>query len=128
MTSTVRRGALETLARGYLDRQPWFQITSGAVAPEEIALEHDELLRDSPPHLCRLVLSCRGRRYSLFAGWRPATEVAEALHGRETAIFGSATTESAPVLVYDALADDELAVELLDRATGDASVPRGSVS
>ncbi|HLX77739.1 MAG TPA: hypothetical protein VKR27_02555, partial [Acidimicrobiales bacterium] len=115
--SPVGQTTLEALARAYLDRQPWFQVTSGGAPPSEISLVSAELLREEPPSLSRLVLSCAGRSFSLFAGWRPATDVAEALHERESAIFGSAVSNGTSVFVYDALADDILAVELLARAT-----------
>lgn len=115
--STLGRDTLETLSRAFLDRQPWFQATSGGASPSEITLDSAEMLRDDAPSLARLVLSCRGRSFSLFAGWRRATDVAEALHGRESAIYGSATSNGTSVFVYDALADDALAVELLARAT-----------
>jgi predicted trehalose synthase len=110
-------GSLEFLARAHLDRQPWFQITSGGAAPHEITLVSERQLTEAPVPMAHLVLTCRSRNYSSFVGWRPPAEVSEILHGRESAIFGSATRRDGSVLVYDALADDALAIELLRHAT-----------
>ncbi|MGA9077843.1 MAG: hypothetical protein WB383_05880, partial [Acidimicrobiales bacterium] len=109
---------LGALARSYLDRQSWFQLTIPGVRAGEIELVGAEVLREASPPLCRLLLACRGRHFSVFAGWREAAEATRALHGREGAIFGSALEDGRSVLVYDALADDALALELLRRATG----------
>lgn len=111
------RGSLEALARAYLDRQPWFQMTSGGAAPSEIDLVSERQIAEAPVPFAHLVLSCRSRNYSCFAGWRPPAEVSQIFHGREAAIYGSATRRDGSVLVYDALADDELAIELLRQAT-----------
>lgn len=113
---------LGTLAGAYLERQHWFQLTVPGAREDEVELVHSEILREAPPPLCRLLLSCRGRHFSLFVGWRRATEVSDALHGREGAIFGSALDGLRTALVYDALADDTLAIELFRRATGDNEV------
>jgi maltokinase len=115
---------LGALARGYLDRQPWFQLTTPGARADEIELVSSELLREESPPLCRLLLECRGRHFSVFAGWRDAAEASRALHGREGAIFGSALEDRRSVLVYDALADDELALELFRRATGGRETAR----
>jgi maltokinase len=116
----IQYGALEFLTRAHLDRQPWFQMTSGGAAPHEITLVSERQLVESPVPLAHLVLTCRSRNYSCFVGWRPAPDVSRILHGREGAIFGSGTTRAGGVLVYDALADDELAIELLRQATDGA--------
>jgi len=113
---------LGTLAGAYLERQHWFQLTVPGAREDEVELVHSEILREAPPPLCRLLLSCRGRHFSLFVGWRRATEVSDALHGREGAIFGSALDGLRTALVYDALADDTLGIELFRRATGDNEV------
>ena len=110
-------GSLEFLARAHLDRQPWFQMTSGGAAPHEITLVSERQLIDAPVPLAHLVLTARSRNYSCFVGWRTPEEVSEVLHGREGAIYGSATRRKGGVLVYDALADDELAIALLRHAT-----------
>ncbi len=113
----VTKDELGALAGSYLDRQRWFQLTVPGARAAEIDLVHCEILRDEPPSLCRLLLRCRGRHLSLFVGWRDAVEVSDALHGREGAIFGSVLDGHRTALVYDALADDVLAIELFRRAT-----------
>jgi predicted trehalose synthase len=117
LTVTLAEVELGALARAYLDRQHWFQLTVPGARANEIELIKAEMLREQSPPLCRLLLGCRGRHFGLFSGWRDARDVSDALHGREGAIFGSAVDGSRTVLVYDALADDELAVELFRRAT-----------
>ncbi|MGP8064907.1 MAG: hypothetical protein ACLP81_00780 [Acidimicrobiales bacterium] len=109
---------LGALARSYLDRQSWFQLTIPGARAGEIELVGSEVLREASPPLCRLLLACRGRHFSVFAGWREAAEATRTLHGPEGAIFGTALEDGRSVLVYDALADDALALELLRRATG----------
>ncbi|HXZ82824.1 MAG TPA: hypothetical protein VED84_03620 [Acidimicrobiales bacterium] len=113
----LARDELGALARLYLDRQHWFQLTAPGARLDEIELVSCEMLRDDSPPLARLSLRCRGRHFGLFTGWRDATEASDVLHGREGAIFGSAVDGRRPVLVYDALADDVLALELFARAT-----------
>ncbi len=113
---------LGSLARGYLDRQRWFQLTVPGARADEIELVKVEMLREEGPPLYRLLLRCRGRSFSLFTGWRDASEASDALPGREGAIYGSALDGGRTVLVYDALADDELAIELLRRVTGGREV------
>jgi predicted trehalose synthase len=115
---------LGALARSYLDRQSWFQLTVPGARLDEIELVRAEMLREEPLPLCRLLLRCRARHFSVFAGWRDVTAAAQALHGREGAIFGSAAGDRGSVLVYDALADDELALELFVRATGGREAAR----
>ena len=115
---------LGALARAYLDRQPWFQLTTPGARADEIELVNSEMLNEAPPPLCRLLLQCRGRHFSVFAGWRDAAEASQALHGREGAIFGSALEGQRSVLVYDALADDELALGLFRLATGGRETAR----
>jgi predicted trehalose synthase len=116
-TPDLLHGSLETLARAYLDRQPWFQRTSGGARPTEISIVSEHQIVDEPVPLAHLVMLCRSRNYSCFVGWRPAAEASLVLHGRESAIYGSASRRDGGVLVYDALADDDLAIELLRHAT-----------
>lgn len=117
MTTELLHGSLETLARAYLDRQPWFQQTSGGARPTEISIVRERQMMDGPVPLAHLVMFCRSRDYSCFVGWRPADDASRVLHGRESAIYGSASRSDGGVLVYDALADDDLAIELLRHAT-----------
>ncbi len=124
LTVTPDDAELGALARSYLDRQSWFQLTVPGARLDEIELVRAEMLREEPLPLCRLLLRCRARHFSVFAGWRDVTAAAQALHGREGAIFGSAAGDRGSVLVYDALADDELALELFVRATGGREAAR----
>lgn len=115
--SMIEGNILQALSRTYLDRQPWFKRASGGMPARGAVLEFAEVLREEPSSLARLVLSCGERRFGLFVGWRSPDAAVRMLHGREDAIFGSATIGDTPVFVYAALADDELAVKLLGAAT-----------
>ncbi|HLI15436.1 MAG TPA: hypothetical protein VKV23_05205 [Acidimicrobiales bacterium] len=109
--------SLAPLALAYLERQPWFGLAIAGLAPAPAALLSYSVLRDGRPGLARLLVGRGERRFQLLVGWRNPAAVAGMLGGREEAIIGSADDGGEDVLVYEALADDTLALELLDLAT-----------
>ena len=111
---------LDRLARSYLERQDWYVKLAGGISPGELDLEALTVMRDGLPGLARLELAGQGQRFQLLAGWREPSEAVASLPGREPALWGSLGGASRELLVYDALADDALALELLAVATGGA--------
>ncbi len=109
--------ALQALAASFLDRQEWFHLTVAGALPGPSELVACDILREGPPGLARLVCHCSGRRYQLLFGWRPATTAGAVLAGRESFLAGSAEDGGTHLLVYDALADDELLIDLLELVT-----------
>lgn len=110
--------ALAELAIPYLERQVWFHRSTAGQPPAPLELLACDTLRDRPPGLTRLLLGRGARRYQLLCGWRPATDVGHLLTGRESSLFGSIDDGGRHLLVYDALADDALLLELLGVVTG----------
>ncbi len=111
-------GGIGSLAAAYLERQAWYHAVVGHEGGEDVALLSAEVLRPGSPGLARLVLGRGGSRFQLLVGSRPPAEAAEVLGSREAALLGQLTVAGATVLAYDALADDELCVELLVHVTG----------
>jgi maltokinase len=109
--------ALFELAPRYLDRQEWLAQTVANDAPAAIELISGEILREGPPGLARLVLGRGERRLQLLVGWRHATELAGVLRNEDRALLGSVPDGDLTLIVYDALADDELARVILGIAT-----------
>lgn len=113
--------ALAPLATAYLERQIWYQTAIDARLEAPAVLLTAETLRPSAPGLARLVLGRGDQRFQLLVGWRPSSEVAGALRGRESALLGSVVDEDlGALLVYDATADDELMIALLAYVTDGA--------
>jgi maltokinase len=108
---------IRDLAAAYLERQPWY-LDAVADAPDaELALVSSQVLLDGRPGLAQLVLARAGQRFQLIIGWRDPSEVAKTLHGRESALLGSWDDGEGNVLVFDAIADDECAIALLQHVT-----------
>jgi maltokinase len=130
--------AVEPLLASYLERQTWYWAASGVPAPAassrvrpKVTLVESELLQEGPPGsegaagLARLALTSGELRLQVTIGWRDATSAASVLRGRESAILGACALEGAgEVLVYDALADEELLLVLLSVATKGAGRAR----
>jgi maltokinase len=108
---------LASLAATYLARQSWYLATIDGESPAALELTSFELLAPPRPGLAQLLLTGGGHTYQLIVGWRSPPEAASFLHGRESALLGPWEDEGGPVLVYDALADDELAIALLAHVT-----------
>lgn len=110
---------LGSLASSYLERQVWYQAAIESTPPAPLELVSAETLRPSQPGLARLILGRGEQRFQLLVGWRPPVEVAGALRGRESALIGSMPEhDEEALLAYDAIADDQLTIELLAHITG----------
>ena len=126
MTVAPLQEGLGPLAVAYLERQAWFHraIADRPAAPLGVAAY--DVLRPSDPGLGRLVLQRGAQRFQLLVGWRDPSRVAGVLQGRDAALLGAVRDEPGGrhVLAYDALADDELIVVLLEIVTGGAETAR----
>ncbi|MDA8295920.1 MAG: hypothetical protein M0004_04910 [Actinomycetota bacterium] len=112
--------SLFDLARTYLERQVWFHRAIAGKPEGELSLVAADVLRHDEPGLARLLVARGSQRFQLLAGWREATAVGGVLKGRESALLGSAPVPgdgTQGVLVYDALADDDLLTRLLALVT-----------
>jgi len=109
---------LAALACSYVERQTWFQAITDAQSGAQLQVESMSVVRQTRPGLARLRLGLDHHKFQLFVGWREPSEVATALRGREGSIIGPWDDDVGPVLLYDALGDDELCLVLLERATG----------
>ncbi len=109
--------ALADLAVPYLERQVWYHRSVAGLSDAPLELVSCETLRNRPPGLTRLILVRGARRYQLLVGWRPANEVGHVLTGRESSLLGSVADDGRHLLVYEALADDALLLQLLELVT-----------
>jgi maltokinase len=108
---------LAALARPYLERQAWYQAAIASSPHAPLELVSVEVVHSTRPGLARLLLGRGSRMFQLIVGWREPAEVATFLHGRESAQLGQWSDAEGTVLVFDALADDELAISLLAHVT-----------
>ena len=107
---------LAALATPYLERQLWYQAVVGATN-EVPRLVATEILHAGRPGLARIVLGVAEHRFQLVLGWRAGPEASAVLHGRDSAVLGPAEDEAGALIVYDAVADEELVLLLLGVAT-----------
>lgn len=116
--------ALAPLALPYLERQAWFQAAlprgaptgpSGGADAATTAVLDCIRLADGLPGLASVLVGRGRQRFHLFVGWREVGAVPGVLGGDEHAVLGVLEEGGAPVLVYDALCDPELALVLLER-------------
>lgn len=116
------RDGLERLAVAYLERQGWFHRAVQGRPEEGLAVDAYDVLRPSDPGFGRLLLRRGDQRFQVLVGWRDPSEVAGVLQGRDAALLGAVRDEPSGrhVLAYDALADDELILALLEIVTGGA--------
>ena len=124
--------ALEGLVIPYLERQPWFIVDMarydrGPVA--SFSLADLEILRDGRPGMASVVVTVGDRPFHVLVGWRDLTQGPAALGDQQGAVLGVCDDGAGDVLCYAALADEELAAELLAIASGgirarDARPPR----
>ena len=106
----------------YLARQDWVQLALGHYGASTVWAELVDvrLLRGGRPGLASVLVAVDGRLFHLVLGWRDLASAPGMLAGRPGAVLGPAEDDTGEVLVYDALADGELVLELLSVATGGA--------
>jgi maltokinase len=95
----------------HLSEQRWFAGTvqdAGDVVVEEV-----EVMRDTWPALLRVVLTAAGSRWHVVLGARPPDDVGTVLEGKPTAHVGMLPTSHGDAMVYDAMVDHELCIDLL---------------
>ena len=110
---------LGRIAAAYLERQPWFRSAIAGEGRATIELVRDELVRDGSPGLSRLLLRRGERHFQLLVGWRAEVGTG-VLRNEEGSLLGAAASGDDEVVVYDALADDELCRVILEVATAGA--------
>ncbi|MGA8295739.1 MAG: hypothetical protein WB770_01715, partial [Acidimicrobiales bacterium] len=76
-----------------------------------------EVVLDGRPGLASVVVSVDDHPFHLLVGWREPALAPAVLGSHQGAVLGLCDDGSGEVLCYDALADDELAIELLRHAT-----------
>lgn len=125
MSDLTLPAGLEMLVGPYLERQDWYHDALGSVSPSaEVMIESAEVLAGAwgsgsvGAGLARLVVTAASQPFQLVVGWRGPDAAAEALGGSDFAIIGSVRGDGGDVIAYDALADEELLLTLLEAATG----------
>jgi len=113
--------ALVRLLPAHLARQRWY--AGGGKVPTSVRLVSSGRLvgrRGFEPGRARRILwavvEAGGATYQLFIGERPSVEVAERLADREEAVIGTVGGQT----FYDAAADPEMAVEILESVSDGA--------
>ncbi|MGH9296806.1 MAG: hypothetical protein ACRDZP_02375 [Acidimicrobiales bacterium] len=125
----------QPLVGSYLARQEWAQavpardgarpVGSAQAVTEVVDVE---LLRDELPGLASVVAVAGGQTFHLVLGWREVATAPGVLGSRPNAVVGPANDGRSDVLVYDALADGDLVLELLTAASeGREHAGRGRV-
>jgi maltokinase len=115
-----RASDLLELASDYLVRQGWFKAASSTEPPGAFELVTFQPIRDEIPGLARMLIERGDQRFQLLVGWRPSTEISGVLRGEESALLGAVVDGEERLIVYDALADDELCRVILEVATDGA--------
>ncbi len=105
-------------AIAYLERQAWFQQAVAGRPVAHLVLSAYDVLREEPPGLARLLFRRGEQHFQLLAGWREASSAASVLQDSETSLIGTVEVGENHVLAYEALADDELILDLLRVVTG----------
>jgi len=103
----------------YLARQYWAQSALGSFGEASVPVKvvDVEVLRSDHPGLVSMIVVSRQCTFHLVLGWRPIATAPGMLGGRPGAVLGAAHDDGEEVLVYDALADEELVRLLLRAAT-----------
>jgi predicted trehalose synthase len=110
----------------YLARQDWAQTAIGSFGEPTVPAEviDVEVLRADHPGLASVIVASRQCTFHLVLGWRPIAHAPGMLGTRPGAVLGSAHDGLDEVLVYDALADEELVRMLLRAATNGSESAR----
>lgn len=120
----------DSLVGRYLARQEWAQAALGSFGEPDLPTEvvDLEVLRSEHPGLASVVVECRECTFHLVLGWREMGVAPGVLAAHTDAVLGPSTDASGDVLVYTALADDELLVHLLEAVSdGSETAERGRV-
>ncbi|HEV8063298.1 MAG TPA: hypothetical protein VGP46_00640, partial [Acidimicrobiales bacterium] len=104
----------ERLLGPYLARQSWAQTALSRFGEPTlpVSLVDLEILRHDPPGMASVVVDCLQCTFHLVLGWRPAALAPGVLGARTDAVLGAGTDSHGEMLVYDFLADRELALLL----------------
>ena len=113
--------ALEGLVVPYLERQAWFladmaRYDRGLWA--SFTLADLEILREGRPGMASVVVTVGDRAFHVLVGWRDLAQGPATLGDQQGAVLGVCDDGTGDVLCYAALADEELAAELLTIASG----------
>jgi maltokinase len=110
----------------FLPRQRWFAASEMPV--DDVVVADLEVLRTAWPALvwveARVGAGAARDRYQVLVALRPSGEPAPFLQGRPDLTLGELDTDAGPAYGYDALADPDLAVELVRRMAPDEHVAR----
>ena len=108
----------------YLERQRWSGAPEGGIVAAEVAWREE--VADDPLLLWMLVDAtlANGARqqYQLFLGGRPAAPWPDFLEGKEREILDVVAVDGHEVVLYDALIDPDLAIEVLHLVAPDVEV------
>lgn len=118
---------LAPLLPDYLTRQRWFGASDRVL--DHVEIGEFELLRDAWPGLAWALADATfagggTARYQVLVGLRPLEGGERFLEGKGRGVLGDLDTGSGPALVYDALVDPELALELLTHVAPGEDVKR----
>ncbi|HET6969191.1 MAG TPA: hypothetical protein VFI44_12960 [Ornithinibacter sp.] len=125
----ITRDHLDEVLRGhlaaYLERQRWSAAPEGGIAAAEP--EWVEVLSDGDPMLVWMVVDATlatgdHQRYQVFLGGRPAGPWPEFLDGKDRELLAVVRTDDHEVVLYDALVDPDLAVDVLHLVDPDQEV------
>ncbi len=115
---------LEEHLTSYLERQRWSGAPEGGIQAAWVAWS--EGVSDDPLLLWMAVDATVAdgavQRYQLFLGGRPAAPWPEVLEGKDREILGVVPVDGGQVVLYDALIDPDLAVDVLHLVAPDLEV------
>lgn len=115
-------GELEGLLGAFVARQRWAQSELGSSGSHDVTIRlvDLEVLREGRPGLASAVVDAGEggtSRLHVVIGWRPVSE-APASRLQPGSVIGTGSDTEGEVVLYDALGDAELALGLLEVATG----------
>ena len=100
----------------FFERQRWFARSEQEAGSPRIV--EAEVIRPGRPRLTDLVVEVGEAIYHVLVGVREEQEALGLLRGQEHAILGPLEDDDGPALAYAALADPELALDLLEIVSG----------
>ncbi|MGI8775863.1 MAG: phosphotransferase [Acidimicrobiales bacterium] len=98
----------------FLPRQRWY---GGADAPSVVEVVRIEVIREDWPALVGLVVEADGALYQVLVGLRAIDDHVELFRGHDEAIIGEVQTERGAALAYEATADPDLGLAILEHVT-----------